>query len=82
MILTDGNQISPLDEVRVAFVTVPVTFPPRVINAGSLSSKVEFDSGPALTATYDIAAGDIDNDGRTDLVLTNDKASVFPTPPA
>lgn len=47
------------------------------ISSGSFASKVEFDSGPALTATYDMAAGDIDNDGRADLVVTNDKASVF-----
>lgn len=74
----DGKPDIAIGRSQAAFVTLLRNISTTgVINSGSLSSKVEFDSGPALTATYDIAAGDIDNDGRTDLVLTNDKASVF-----
>ncbi|HQQ96158.1 MAG TPA: FG-GAP-like repeat-containing protein [Cyclobacteriaceae bacterium] len=74
----DGKPDIAIARSQSAFVTIFRNISTvGVINAGSLASKVEFNSGPALTATYDIAAGDIDNDGRPDLVLTNDKASVF-----
>jgi uncharacterized delta-60 repeat protein/gliding motility-associated-like protein len=74
----DGKPDVAVAKSQAAFITLLRNISTTgTINSGSFASKVEFDSGPALIATYDIAAGDIDNDGRTDLIVTNDKASVF-----
>lgn len=48
------------------------TATPGVINAGSLASKVDFTTG---NKPKSIAAGDLNGDGKPDIVVTNTKAN-------
>ena len=75
-----GSNYSPISVTTsntTAFTTVPfnVTFPTTdTVKATSLGKKVDFRTG-GVTNPYDVAFGDLDGDGRSEVIVANSSSN-------